>query len=475
MRPKVLLTHLSNDYPGDVANAVKSLIHSQCEDTDFSLTVYKGSELADFAGTMNIPCYEIGESPDKRAIMNTLKIARQLQQVYNQMPFDIVHVHSDKDHTACCLWKLLYKPHVHIIRVRLQRKPVPKTRLNSYLHNKMIAVNLFPNKELADAFRDASNMFLKMDNPVVIDKYPDSSSEAVEMIRHCYRSLISPSYVHSRDYGLYDWSNISLTYIINFYLNQNSLSVILDLLKRYEQYSPELLDKLHFVIVDDCSPMTYVVDDIDLNITWLKIDNDIMWNQGGARNLGTVYAKSDNILLTDVDFEFPQETLIALAQSAPCGRSIYKIRKKDLATGRIGKGHANTFFMSRSRFLRYYGYDEEFSGHYGAEDFRFIKFHKAQGSRQKHFNSRYFCYHRNDIDKKEGYHDLYRDLSFNTPVDSRKKFEMDVYGHEAGHSRTFLNFRWEKIHENKRDVKTYKTEDRLWKKLWYWRWLAGSR
>jgi len=475
MGPKVLLTHLNNENPGDAANAIKHLIKSQGKDTDFSLAVYQGSELADFAGTMNIPSFQTSGMPGKPSIFNIWKTARQLHQIYNQKPFDIVHIHSDEDHMACCLWKILYKPHVHIIRARLEHKPIPKTKLNSIINNKLPAVNIFPDMEIANSFRNSTEDYLKLDNPVVINNYPDSSSDAVEMIRHCYRSLTSISYFHSKGNGLHDWSNISLTYIINFYLNQNSINVIFDVLRRYERYSPDLLDKLHFVIVDDCSPMTYVVDSLDLNITWLKIDKDIMWNQGGARNLGTIYAKSDNILLTDVDFEFPQETLDALANSAPCGRSIYKIRKKDLNTGRVGKGHANTFFMSRARFLRYYGYDEEFSGHYGAEDFRFVKFHKAQGSRQKYFDSRYFCYNRNDIDKEEGYHDLYRDLSCNTPVDSRKKFEMDVFGHEAGHSRTFLNFTWEKIYENKRDVKMHLKEDRLWKKLWYWRWLVGSR
>jgi hypothetical protein len=475
MLPRVLLTDLNFDNSHETVNAITSVIDSQRQDTVFSLAINKISELAGFADDRDIPCYEAKGLQKKSSISNVLKAARRLQNIYRQSPFDIVHVHSDDDHLACCMWKLFWKPNVHIIRARLKHKPIPKTGLNKFINNKMIAVNLFPSNELADAYRDTSKGFLKMDNPFVVENYPVLTGDSSMMMKHCYHSLVSLSYFHSRDYGLTDWSHISLSYVVPVYFNQRGPDAVFSLLRRYEKYSAHILDRVHFVVVDDGSPVNYEMQDLNLNITWLKINEDIPWNQPGARNLGAVYAKSDNILLTDLDFEYPEETLGALAASGPCGRNFYKIRIKDPDSGRIGKGHANNFFMSRARFLRHFGYDEEFCGHHGADDFRFVKYHKAQGSRQLNLNSRYFCYRRNSHKKQKDYHSLKRDMSFNTPVDSRKKFEMETYGHEAGHSRTFLNFTWKKIYEKRRDMEIHRIEDRMWKKLWYWRWLFGGR
>ena len=60
------------------------------------------------------------------------------------------------------------------------------------------------------------------------------------------------------------------------------------------------------------SPLQTDPPDLPLNLTWIRIREDIAWNQPGARNLGAVYAKSDKILITDLDHEFPEATLRAL-------------------------------------------------------------------------------------------------------------------------------------------------------------------
>ncbi len=201
----------------------------------------------------------------------------------------------------------------------------------------------------------------------------------------------------------FDKQHIRLSYITHYYLNQKKTKTISDLLEMYAMYDSDLLDVIEFVIVDDCSPLQFDIPDYDLNITWLRITDDIMWNQGGARNLGVTYAKSDKILITDLDFEFPEHTLREMVYRRNPGRHFYKIFKKDKQTGVIQKGHANTFFMSRGRFMRMYGYDEEFSGGYGSEDFRFVKFKKYHGCWQHYLPKRFFC-HRRIIDHSNSYH-----------------------------------------------------------------------
>ena len=125
------------------------------------------------------------------------------------------------------------------------------------------------------------------------------------------------------------------------------------------------------MIVDDGSPIEYDVPAFNLNIIWLKINEDIAWNQAGARNLGVTYAKSDKIVITDLDHELFEETFDYLIRLRHPDRSFFKIYRND-AQGNVKKGHSNLFFMSRARFMRHFGYDEEFSGHYGAEDYRFV-------------------------------------------------------------------------------------------------------
>lgn len=270
---------------------------------------------------------------------------------------------------------------------------------------------------------------------------------------------------------IFDKSHIRLTYVTHFYLNQKEACSVTDLLGKYERYSSDLLDLIQFVIVDDGSPLRFEIPEYDLNITWLKINQDIPWNQAGARNLGAVYAKSDKILFSDIDHEFPEETLHHMVHRKECGRNCYKIY-------RVGKGnnrHPNIFLMSRARFLRLYGYDEEFSGHYGAEDFRFVKFQKYYGTRMMNLSKKYRCIQRNDVDRGISYHSLKRDLTYNSPVDDRKKMEISAYGPDAGHSRMFLNFDWKIQIDRHRNVNLQKTKHPLWKHLWYFRWLFGSK
>jgi hypothetical protein len=95
-----------------------------------------------------------------------------------------------------------------------------------------------------------------------------------------------------------------------------------------------------------------------------------------------VYAKSDKVLLTDLDHEFTEETLRAMADAPPCGKNAHKIYRRDVETGAFRKGHSNTFFLFRARFLRFGGYDEEFCGHYGSDDTRFVKYQMDEGPRE---------------------------------------------------------------------------------------------
>ncbi len=262
------------------------------------------------------------------------------------------------------------------------------------------------------------------------------------------------------------YEGIRLTYITHYFVDGTSGSAVTKLLERYQGYDAALRSRIHFVLVDDCSPTPIDVSGFDLNIDLIRINEDIPWNQAGARNVGAVYARSDKILLTDVDHVFPEHTLQALVDAKNPRSTFYKFYRKD-EQGNTRKGHPNTFFMSRARFLRFYGYDEEFSGKYGAEDYRFVKNQKYHGSLQRYFNKACWCERRRDLNKKDDYHSLVRDHSENTPIDKRKAEEIREFGGEYGHSRQFLNFTWEHQKVSRLPAPSAETDHWWWRRWWF--------
>lgn len=294
---------------------------------------------------------------------------------------------------------------------------------------------------------------------------------------------MNPKYSTAARHPL-DKQHIKLTYVTHFYCNQSNMDSVFSLLRLYEKLPEDIRTAVEFVVVDDGSPIEYEVGEYELNITWLRIKEDIRWNQAGARNLGVTYAKSDKIFITDLDHELPESTFRYLINHCNPGRNFYKIyresredgivrRGKVCNTGDMYYGHPNTFFMSRARFMRFFGYDEEFAGNYGAEDFRFVKYQKYQGSRQRYLPKNILCYER-DVNRNESYHSLNRDLSGNTPIDLRKKKECELFGDEYGQSRIFLNFMWECKYRHNLVPNTLPPLKTWWRPLWWFRYLFAS-
>lgn len=391
---------------------------------------------------------------------------QRLKAEYARAPFRFVLTLATEDQRGAGLWHTFCKPYAFVLRLWSAVEPLATGLVHKLALKRHTAVNFFASLAIAEGMKSAGNADLLLDNPYILTATPLVCAENVRRLKEALEAMSRPSRSRHQLKPVSDWSHIRLTYITHFYLNQNRTETITALLEHYASYAPDLLDRIHFVIVDDGSPLRIAPPELDLNLTWIRVNEDIRWNQGGARNVGVVYAKSDNILLSDLDLMFPEETLRALVEAPPCGKNIFKFKEKDKNSGELRKGHPNTFFLSRSRFLRFYGYDEEFTGNYGAEDFRFVKFQKSQGSRQRYFDERYPYYVRHEIDRKTAYHSLTRDLSNNTPVDSRKRFENDAWGHENGHSRMFLDFTWTILAQRQRRFRPQPTEDRSWKRRW---------
>lgn len=66
---------------------------------------------------------------------------------------------------------------------------------------------------------------------------------------------------------------------------------------------------------------------LNLNLCWIRINENITWNQVSKRNLGLTYSKSDNIVITDLDYKMYEDTLWYMANHKPCVRNIQGIWK----------------------------------------------------------------------------------------------------------------------------------------------------
>jgi hypothetical protein len=124
-----------------------------------------------------------------------------------------------------------------------------------------------------------------------------------------------------------------------------------------------LLDVIEFIIIDDGSPLHYEIPNFNINLRWIKINENIKWNQAGARNLGVLSAKSDKFIITDLDHVFYEDTLKFMVDSDFKRGEIYKFRHTHIHKNSFIAGnypsHGNVFAMRRGEFLAHFGYDEE--------------------------------------------------------------------------------------------------------------------
>ena len=167
------------------------------------------------------------------------------------------------------------------------------------------------------------------------------------------------------------------TLIVPFYRNAGML---VEQIRHWELYPAAVA----LILVDDGSPES--AEDIIRQaaspglierIALYRIEVDIPWNRGGARNLGTQQAQTDWIVHVDIDHVLPVESVAALLDSDfdPCrwyrferyrkGRADDTRRKDKIpADQEFGKihPHIDSYLCTRDLYWRAGGYNEDFSG-----------------------------------------------------------------------------------------------------------------
>ena len=229
---------------------------------------------------------------------------------------------------------------------------------------------------------------------------------------------------------------LEISYIIPVFKQLESCNDLEKLIEIYSQYNSNILDKIHFIFVDDCSPTNISIQTKKLNYSLVRITDDIKWNQGGARNLGVHLSKTSKLILTDLDHIFPESTFAKLIKD--------KIPNKIYTFNRVKDGskinsHVNTFFCSKSIYYKSLGVDEEFCGNYGYEDVYFRQL-------QKHLGTKFKLYRKEMISVFiHNQHNLTRNTEKNKILLNTKLKAIKNKKAFSEHSRKHLSFHWKHI------------------------------
>jgi hypothetical protein len=244
--------------------------------------------------------------------------------------------------------------------------------------------------------------------------------------------------------------DLKLTYVVHFYIDQSEKTPLHDLIAIYSRYDAQILNQIHFVLVDDGSPIPVEIDpQTPLNFTLARIQDNILWNQAGARNLGVHLAKTEKIIITDLDIIFPEPLLHELLDFYPPKNAIFKF--KTISNLQVVEPHFNVFLLWKDTFMKTLGVDEEFSGRYGYEDVFFYFLNKALGVKF-YLHKNHNIVHREHKENKRLQHNpLVRNMDENKKLFDHKMEQIkNTHNPLEARSKLYLNFSWEIVVEGKR-------------------------
>lgn len=140
------------------------------------------------------------------------------------------------------------------------------------------------------------------------------------------------------------------------------------------EYPEKIRERLELVIVDDCGkPPVLVPSGLGVRIQLFRVQEDIPWNQPGARNLAALQAKARVLCLLDPDMVINPADIEAFFSAArtllPDRVLRFALRR---AGGRLDTSSPNTYLIHRRAFLESGGYDEDYCGNKGWSDVQLL-------------------------------------------------------------------------------------------------------
>ena len=160
-----------------------------------------------------------------------------------------------------------------------------------------------------------------------------------------------------------------ITYVLTYFNNPDMMKVQL---ATWHTYPVEIRNAMDFIVVDDCSNPPLYIENANLNLTVLRVTDDITWNLPGARNLGADFCKTPWLLLTDTDMVLTAENAIKLIHlDTSDTNTIWNIKHSDAFLQMKRGFSANMMYLSKRLYWKCCGYNENFSGSYGGQEGHF--------------------------------------------------------------------------------------------------------
>ena len=140
-------------------------------------------------------------------------------------------------------------------------------------------------------------------------------------------------------------------------------------------YSRDERDSIELIIVDDHGiPPVKIPEDIQeiVRCKLFLVQDDIHWNQMGARNLGMQHASPGPCIMLDPDMVIEpgmMQKMISAAQNMGRNQVIkLGLKHMDGSKKEINMSSPNFVIISKENFDKVKGYDEDFAGHKGYSD-----------------------------------------------------------------------------------------------------------
>ena len=232
-----------------------------------------------------------------------------------------------------------------------------------------------------------------------------------------------------------------ITINLSFY-NQNE--VLIRQVNEWKSWRKQIKDQFSFCIVDDCSKKSALdvltedhgvnLDDIDLSI--YRVEEDLVCNIAGVRNLSAQECKTEWMVILDMDTLISEELASSMIQlcKSPKG-SCFKFNRRVLSNPYHPKNnqpHPAVCLLQLEDYWDVGGCEEDLVGHYGQTDPIF--WYRASDILTVHFRSDMYLDY-----IPEGEAMINRDTSHN-----QRLFEQKRKTHNW--STDFVRFKWEKVY-----------------------------
>ena len=178
--------------------------------------------------------------------------------------------------------------------------------------------------------------------------------------------------------------NDKITITMPYYEAPEMLKVHLE---NWCAYPDALADRVNIVLVDDGSPKYPAVEVLKSAklprspIKLYRIQENIPWNHGGARNLGMYCVSEGWVLTTDIDLVLDAKNAKKILKFKKDPQKVYQPNRLDLISGEWTqmKRHPESFVMTRKMFWEIGGFDEDFTGYWNGTftPFRFAMRRKS--------------------------------------------------------------------------------------------------